>query len=949
MAAEGPASANPVAHLDEYELRHLASHLAGSDRARDLHRLLALEWTDPAESVRHNAWYEAHDAAGEPAGFLTDVGMARRLAEDATAAEVAQATPASSFALGLRYSLVSASIHSVAGSIPPVLVAALVRAGVWSAEKGLAYGRQDPSPYDRVKTLSALLSVLSGPLGVAAAREALAAAREVGSEQQAELLAAHARVLPDEVLSEAVSLARVINAPPTDEGTAALRAAWLALVSRLPAGDALAAARELAPEWARAELLACAGSKAAEPLRTEILEEALGVATADDYDLGVATSLEHMAPYLSERVQPRALDAVAALGGISRRMALEALGPVLEPELAERGVELAMALDDNCVALAVLAGRLPPAPREELLGRALAAVRAVSGDWVRAHRLAAIGPSLTGRSLDEALADALAIAEPSTRVLALAGLVDHIPAPAQERVRTQALDAALAIPDEEGRAESLALISPHLSLPLRRDALSAARALGADLRRSRVLELLLPMLPEREGLEAALELGDEQARSAALAALSPELPRELAARAVDAALELSAWRDRGQALDGLIPHLPPDLLLRVLASVRAAGDDAERLSALGALAEHSPEPVRRELLATALDESRRLRDGLARVKAVAGIAARLPEPAATELMGEALAEARGLDGELARDRAIAFVGERVPAALAEQAIDAASTLETDSSRISAAAPAIARLPAERRREAVEDALERALAVDEPTAWEVAVRAIAPQLTEALAERAYRATAKLDYAPSQARALEVLGPRLPEALVPEAVALARGLGGSLASNALAGLVPRLPRAQALEAAVELESGPDRAEALLALAPALAQAEMPAALAAARAIEQPVWRARVLLALRPSVAEPLAAEILREAVEATALIEFEEPLSETLALALPQLLALPRPELWAAWRRLLASLDGRTRSYAFGAITALTPAIRELGGPEAVRDAVQSVDDVAAWWP
>src|SRR4051812_16747760 len=250
MRTELAATGNPVAHLEDYELRHLVAHLAGSGRASDLHRLLALEWTDPA-AVRRNAWYEAHDEAGDPSGYLADIATARRLAEEAATAEVIHDRPASTSVLALRYALVTASIHSVASSVPPVLVAALVRAGLWNAEKALAYGRQDPSRYDRVKTLAALVPVLSGPLQVSAAREALAAARDVGAAQQAETLVACARDLPDEVLPDAVSLASAIDAPPTDEATAVVRAAWLALVSRLAVDDALAAARGAAPGWAR--------------------------------------------------------------------------------------------------------------------------------------------------------------------------------------------------------------------------------------------------------------------------------------------------------------------------------------------------------------------------------------------------------------------------------------------------------------------------------------------------------------------------------------------------------------------------------------------------------------------------------------------------------------------------------------------------------------------------
>ena len=61
MAAE--PSANPVAALDEYELRHLPEHLVDAGRAGDLHKLLRLEWI---EDLRRNANCGNDGAATEP-------------------------------------------------------------------------------------------------------------------------------------------------------------------------------------------------------------------------------------------------------------------------------------------------------------------------------------------------------------------------------------------------------------------------------------------------------------------------------------------------------------------------------------------------------------------------------------------------------------------------------------------------------------------------------------------------------------------------------------------------------------------------------------------------------------------------------------------------------------------------------------------------------------------
>jgi hypothetical protein len=839
----------------------------------------------------------------------------------------------------LRYSLLTTSIRTVAGNVPPALVVALVRTGVWSAEKGVAYARQDPSPYDRVSTLAGLVPLVDSTLKDAVAHEALAAARDVGGTQQAEVLAALAPDLPDAALEDALALARAITTPPTDEGTDSLRAVWLVLVTRLPIADAVPAARNDAPAWARSTLLACASSRAEEPLRSEVLNQALEGALANDSELGVATSLQHMAPYLTEPAQERALDAVAAFDGmVSRQLALESLAPFLAPAPAGRALELAAMLDQPARTFAALADRLPQ-QREHVLSRALDAAREVH-EFARAPTLADIGPRLDGALLDAAVAEALRIADPNGRARALAGLVDGLPPRARREAQRQLLEAGLA-DDPEYRGQSLAVAAPHLPLPLRRTALAAARELDDESRRVTALEALLPELPEPEALVAALELAAEELRARALASLAPSSPPDVLERAVAAALELGSESNRRTALDGLIPHLASELLLEVLAGVRAARDDAVRVKAVAALADGSPDQASAGILARALEDAAHVHDGRERVQTLAELAPRFDEPAATELLAQALREASALENDLARESALRLLGPLLPPALAEAALAAAGSPY-------AAAGAIGSLAEPRRAQAIAEALQTALAIEEPSAREVALNALAPLLPEELAERAFGATKEVTPEFVAAGALAALAPRLPERALPEAFELAEQMHPSSRATALAALVPRMPRAEAIVAAAELQGGPYRAQALLALSP-WSEEELPAVLPAARAIEEPVWHARVLLALRPAATAPLSEQLLDEALDATGRIPFEEPRSETLATALPQLVALPRQALLPRWRRLLSALEARSRADVLSAVAALAPVLKRIGGDEAVQESVDAIRDVAAWWP
>lgn len=48
-------------------------------------------------------------------------------------------------------------------------------------------------------------------------------------------------------------------------------------------------------------------------------------------------------------------------------------------------------------------------------------------------------------------------------------------------------------------------------------------------------------------------------------------------------------------------------------------------------------------------------------------------------------------------------------------------------------------------------------------------------------------------------------------------------------------------------------------------------------------------------------------------------------------------------------LRSSLKDADRDVCLGIVRAFAPAIPEIGGPQAVQDTVQAIDDVYRWWP
>ena len=178
-------------NLDRYGLRHLTAHLEAAGREDDLHHLMRLEWSshqgNQTRARFENVWYTVHERVGDTSGYLGDVDRAWRLTEEAFAVR------RSPIAIGrqCRYALILTSLCSLAGNIPPALLAALVEKGIWPGPQGLAYARQIQESGLRTRALAALAPHLGPTERDRALREALEAARAIASEgPRSEALAA---------------------------------------------------------------------------------------------------------------------------------------------------------------------------------------------------------------------------------------------------------------------------------------------------------------------------------------------------------------------------------------------------------------------------------------------------------------------------------------------------------------------------------------------------------------------------------------------------------------------------------------------------------------------------------------------------------------------------------------------------------------------------------------
>ena len=184
---------------DGYIHAHIAWHIERAGQADALHSLLREETPDS-----HNGWYEARERLGQTAGYLADVEVAWRSAEEAFPA----GRSISAVGLQYRYALIVASLNSLAGNIPPALLVTLVKRGMWSPSQGLAYARQVPDPKKRGEALAGLIPNLPESL----LRDALATAWKIGDEEsRSRTLAGLIPHLPELLLRDALAVARKIG------------------------------------------------------------------------------------------------------------------------------------------------------------------------------------------------------------------------------------------------------------------------------------------------------------------------------------------------------------------------------------------------------------------------------------------------------------------------------------------------------------------------------------------------------------------------------------------------------------------------------------------------------------------------------------------------------------------------------------------------------------------
>jgi hypothetical protein len=619
--------------------------------------------------------------------------------------------------------------------------------------------------------------------------------------------------------------------------------------------EALQLAREIGDPGARARGLAALVPTLPEPEKSNVLEEALAAAGAAESAEGDESALIALAPHRPKADAPflHGLEGTnAVFEDLLRARLLAMLAPHLREPLLARALAAVSVLGNQrgrSEALSSLAPYLP----QSLLAEALTTAMALSDEGKRANALAALVPHLPEPLAAEALEVARTLGVEGPRAAALAAVACASPESAKSRALAEALAAARAIPHEHsedaGPAITVRRFGIKIELP--------EREIEAERWRADSLALLAPHLPEpeksvalEEAVAAARKIEYPQWRAESLAALASQLTPAQSHRVLEEALQAAlsdSWEGGASALADLAPHLPESLLTQAL--TKSIESDVTSADLVAALAPHLSEP----LLVKALLATRAIRDDPARAGALAALAPYLSEPDKSAVLERALAAALAVTNESPRVASLAVLAPHLREPLLSKIVTAARSMGWPNDLLVPVAPFLS-------APLLEEALTAVFGADRD-AWEriAVLRTLVPHLPEPLLCEALGSVRAMQSEAARTPALALFVPYLPDAqkraVVEEIVNAALAIEESSERATLLGDIAR-------------ESAPQ-------LPDLLTRAVVEEAVKAALAIEESSERATLLgdiaRELAPQLPDPLTRAVVEEAVKAALAIE------------------------------------------------------------------------------
>lgn len=591
--------------LSDYLRQFWVSHLAAAGRW-ELARQVLIGFVEDGASFRQPWAASRFSLERSYAGYLSDLDLLWQRSDDTGDTLTA-----------LTCALISASVRSLSGCLPPELLGALVAVGTpqgrWSAPAALQYVRLMPDAWRQRRAISNLSDRAGGPLDQAVLDTVLGIEQE---SHRARTLAEIAPRLHLELIPEGLAAAENLHDP--NERAEAL----LALAIRLPASQQR--------PWL---LKALRSVQYKDELELSSGEPSGGMNNVPGfhYFSSQIDVLARMIPYLPA-------DLLAE--------ALEFTRTSVEPFSRAR-------------LLAVFAGS-SPVEKPALWAEALQAARAVVPERPRALALAELFPELPDELIPEALQAARDLQDCESRAAALVTLHERVPPEA----RAEIMAAARALPDTVRRQQLAAdgkdlVKGPYTPVRASAIRLPDAGSSGYHCLHARAFAALAPLLPPHETLavwdktfQALKSHAGSMWHGQMLVALAPHVPEELLLTVLHEGRQIGNGEDLAKLLETLAIRLPQHELPRLLGELNRINYEPDVVKVLTVLAHRLPDAAHRD----ALDKARELREPGSRALALIGLAVRLSPGRQRELYQEALDTAQQI-GDLseAADLGIALL------------------------------------------------------------------------------------------------------------------------------------------------------------------------------------------------------------------------------------------------------------------------------------------------------
>ncbi|BCL78429.1 hypothetical protein ccbrp13_08940 [Ktedonobacteria bacterium brp13] len=306
-----------------------------------------------------------------------------------------------------------------------------------------------------------------------------------------------------------------------------------------------------------------------------------------------AQELVALAPLVREPVRTdilhEAVDTVSTLKDeYARQDALVALAPGLSEELLWQLLERLPEIEDEADRAGMLSELAPSlAAYPSLLAKAIEGVQAMEEEEFRALSLQGLAPYFTEQLQPYVLQLTREIEDERDRAQILTALVPHLPIEAVSDI----LPLAHAIQDGLAQLRLLTELVLYLPDQLKSETLNAILLLVQELEdrdyRVEILVKLAAFLPEA-GIQQTLQeiqmLWDERGRAAVLLTLLPYVPNELLPQLLTNVLALKSEEERTKILIQLLPRLSAEALEHVLECARTTWDEGYRAHLLAQLA-----------------------------------------------------------------------------------------------------------------------------------------------------------------------------------------------------------------------------------------------------------------------------------------------------------------------------------------------------------------------------